>query len=62
MFELPLYVAVTFVAPTGRVAVVNVAFLPMSCAVPSTVFPIAKVTGPLGLAVGDVIVAVKVTG
>ena len=53
---------VTLVEPTASVDVVNFAFPPpLSCAVPSTVFPAAKVTGPVGITVGEVIVAVKVT-
>jgi hypothetical protein len=43
------------------VEVVNLAFPPLSYAFPSTVVPIAKVTGPVGVTVGDVIVAVNVT-
>jgi hypothetical protein len=39
---------------------VNFAFPPLSCAVPSIIFPTAKVTGPVGITVGEVIVAVKV--
>jgi predicted small secreted protein len=54
-------VAVTLVEPTASVEVVNFASPPLSCAVPSTVSPTAKVTGPVGVTVGDVIVAVKVT-
>lgn len=61
MFQLALYVAVTLLVPPANVVVVNLAFPPLSCAVPSTVFPTANVTGPAGLAVGDVILAVKVT-
>jgi hypothetical protein len=49
------------VEPTASVDVVNVAFPPLSCPVPSTIFPAIKVTGPVGLTVGDVMVAVKVT-
>jgi hypothetical protein len=52
---------VTLVEPTGNVDVVNFAFPPLSCAVPSTVFPAVKVTVPVGTTVGDEIVAVKVT-
>ena len=61
MFELPLYVALTLVEPTVRAVVVNAAFPPLSCTVPSTVLPAEKVTGPVGFAVGEVTIAVKVT-
>jgi hypothetical protein len=57
--ESPLHVAVTLVEPTARVKVVNFALPALSCAVPRTVFPTAKVTGPLGLAVGEGMVAVN---
>ena len=51
----------TTVEPTGSVEVVKVALPALSCAVPRTVFPTLKVTGPVGTTVGDVIFAVKVT-
>ena len=49
------------VEPTASVDVVKLAFPALSCAVPSTLLPMAKVTGPFGITVGDVIVAVNVT-
>jgi hypothetical protein len=52
---------VTLVEPTASVEIVNFAFPLLSCAVPSTVFPAVKVTGPVGTTVGDEIFAVKVT-
>jgi hypothetical protein len=61
MFEFPLYVAVTVVEPVAREEIVNFALPPLSCAVPNTVFPTVKVTGPVGFTVGDEIVAVNVT-
>jgi hypothetical protein len=42
------------------VEVVKLALPLLSCAVPSTVFPAVKVTGPVAVTVGDVIVAVNV--
>jgi len=62
IFELPEYVALTVVDPTGSEDVVNVAFPLTSWPVPKTVVPAVKVTGPVGVTVGDVIVAVNVTG
>ena len=53
--------AVTLVEPTACVDVVNFALPPLSCAVPSTVLPAVKVTGPVGVIVGEAIVAVNVT-
>ena len=61
MFESPLYVTVTLVEPTGSDEITSFAFPPLSCAVPSTVFPDVKATGPVGITVGDEIFAVKVT-
>ena len=61
MSEFHGYVTVTVVDPTGSVEVDNFALPPLSSTVPSTVFPAVKVTGPVGVAVGDVILAVKVT-
>jgi hypothetical protein len=55
-------VAVIAVEPRLSVDVVNCALPPASCAVPITVFPAENVTGPVGITVGDVIVAVNVTG
>jgi hypothetical protein len=52
---------VTLVEPTDRDEIVSFALPPPSWAVPSTVFPAVKVTGPVGITVGDEIVAVKVT-
>jgi hypothetical protein len=52
---------VTLVEPTGSDETVSFALPPLSCAVPSTVFPAVKVTGPVGITVGDEIFAVKVT-
>ena len=59
--EFPLHVAVTLPEPTARIEVVNFAWPALSCAVPRTVFPTAKVTSPVGLAVGEVMVAVNLT-
>ena len=61
MFDVPLYVAVTLSLPTGRVAVVNFAFPPLSVIVPSVWPPLVKVTVPVGLVVTLVTVAVNVT-
>ena len=47
--------------PTGSVEMMKVAFPPASWAVPNTVFPKVNVTGPVGVTVGEVILAVKVT-
>jgi hypothetical protein len=52
---------VTLVEPTASVEIVNFAFPPLSCAVPNIFVPTMKVTGPVGVTVGEVIVAVKVT-
>jgi hypothetical protein len=60
-FKSPLKVAVTLDEPTARVEIVSLVLPLLSSAVPSTVFPTVKVTGPVGLTVGDEIVAVKVT-
>jgi hypothetical protein len=49
------------VEPTARDEMVSIALPPLSCAVPSTVFPDVKVTGPVGITVGDEIFAVNVT-
>ena len=49
------------VLPTAKVEVVNFALPPLRFAVPSTVFPAVNVTGPVGMNVGDVMVAVNVT-
>ena len=51
----------TLLEPTASADVVKVAFPLLSCAAPSTVFPTANVTGPVGVTVGEVMVAVKVT-
>ena len=51
----------TLLDPTARADVVRVAFPLLSWAVPNTVFPTVKVTGPVGVVVGEVMVAVKVT-
>jgi len=61
MFESPLYVTITLVEPTVSDEIVSDALPPLSCAVPSTVFPAVNVTGPVGVTVGDEIFAVKVT-
>ena len=61
MSESPLKVAVTLVEPTDRDETVSFALPPLCCAVPSIVFPAVNVTGPLGITVGDEIVAVNVT-
>lgn len=58
--ESPSYVTVTVVVPTGSVEVAKVALPPVSSTVPSAVLPAVKVTGPVGLTVGEVMVAVKV--
>jgi hypothetical protein len=49
------------VEPTASVEVVNVALPSLSSTLPSTVFPAVKVTGPAGVAVGELIFAVNVT-
>lgn len=51
----------TLVEPTASDEMVSVALPALSCIVPSTIFPDVKVTGPVGITVGDVIFAVKVT-
>ena len=51
----------TLVEPTASEEVVNFALPPLNSTVPRTVFPAAKVTGPVALTVGEVMVAVKVT-
>ena len=61
MSEFHGYVTVTVVDPTGSVETVSVALPLLSSTVPSTVFPAVKVTGPVGVAVGEVIFAMKVT-
>jgi len=61
MLESPLKVAVTVVLPTASEEIVSIALPPLSWAVPNTVLPAVNVTGPVGLTVGDEIVAVKVT-
>lgn len=63
MSESPAKVAVMVVSPTAIDDVVKVALpLLVNSTVPSVVFPAVNVTGPLGLAVGEVIFAVNVTG
>jgi hypothetical protein len=47
--------------PTAKVDVLKTALPPLRFAVPNVVFPAVKVTGPVGVVVGDVIFAVKVT-
>lgn len=47
--------------PTGSVEILKVVLPPLSWAVPRTVFPEVKVTGPAGVTVGDVILTVNVT-
>jgi hypothetical protein len=54
-------VTVTTVEPVASDDVVRVALPALSETVPRTDFPAVNVTGPVGLAVGDVIFAVKVT-
>ena len=44
--RVSVFVPVTVVEPTGSVEIVNFAFPPLSCPVPSGVFPAVKVTGP----------------
>ena len=61
MFEFHGYVAVTLVEPTGSVDVVNVALPLVISTVPSVDFPAVKLTRPVGVVVGEVIRAVKVT-
>lgn len=63
IFELPWYVAVTVVEPIGSVEVENVALCDDGtiCEVPTTVWPKENVTDPLGIAVGEVTIAVNVT-
>jgi hypothetical protein len=61
MFEFHGYVTVTVFEPTGSVEVVNVALPLLSSTVPRVVVPDVKVTGPVGVVVGELMVAVKVT-
>jgi len=61
MFEVPLYKAVTVVAPAGRVETVNFAFPPARLTVPKVPDAIVNVTVPTGTVVGDVTVAVNFT-
>ena len=61
MFELPANVAVTVVDPSGNDEIESEALPWTICAVPNTIFPAVKVTGPVGFTVGDVTFAVKVT-
>ena len=61
MSEFHGYVTVTVVEPTASVEVVSVALPLVSSTLPSVVFPAVKVTGPVGVVVGEVMVAVKVT-
>ena len=51
----------TLVEPTASVEIVNSALPPLSCAFPSTVLPAAKVTGPVAITVGEVMVAANAT-
>ena len=62
MLEFPPYLTVITVDPDGNDEIVSAAEPWFSCTVPSTVFPARNVTGPVGITVGDVIFAVKVTG
>jgi hypothetical protein len=59
----PLYAAVTFEDPAGKLPVLNIAWPPLRGAVPRTVLPpIMKVTVPVGVpAEEEVIAAVNVT-
>jgi uncharacterized protein YycO len=52
---------VTAVEPTDSEEVVRVALPLLSWAAPNTVLPAVNVNGPVGVTVGDVILAVKVT-
>jgi hypothetical protein len=61
MLEFPLYFTFTTVDPIGNDEVVRVAVPLLSWTVPRMVFPAVKVTGPVGVTVGDVIFAVNVT-
>jgi hypothetical protein len=51
----------TLSEPAGKEDVMNCALPPLNCTLPNTVFPIENVTGPLGVTVGDAMVAVNVT-
>jgi len=59
--EFHAWVTWTRVDPVGSVEVVKVAIPRLSCAVPRTVAPAVKVTGPVTVTVGEVILAVNVT-
>src|SRR5215472_3096123 len=61
MLESPTKVTVIPVEPSGNAEVVSVALPFFSCTVPKTVFPALNVTGPVGFAVGDEIVAINMT-
>ena len=61
MLESPTKVTVIPVEPSGNAEVVSVALPFFSCTVPKTVFPAVNVTGPVGFAVGDEIVAINMT-
>lgn len=47
--------------PIGKLVVVNVAFPPINTPVPNTADPFLKVTLPIGLAVGESTVTLRVT-
>jgi hypothetical protein len=61
ILELPWYFTATTVEPSGRAEVVSVAIPLFSCTVPSVVWPVTKVTGPVGVIVADDVLALKVT-
>jgi len=61
MFESPLKITLITVEPKARDEVVTLALPLLSWTVPNTVVPALKVTGPAGVTVGEVILAVKVT-
>ena len=60
-FGVGLYVAVILCEPAAREFVVKVATPPDKVAVPSTVLPVLNFTVPVGTAVLELTVAVKVT-
>ena len=60
-FALPVYVAVTFVAPTGKVVTASFAEPFTREAVPSTCVPAIKFTLPVAKAVFDRTIAVNET-
>src|SRR5262245_51936265 len=61
MLDVPLYVAVTVVVPTGKADVVRLALPFARLTVPSVVVPAVNVTLPTGTTVGERTLALNVT-